>query len=386
MPPPRARQAVTPAGRECISPQPLLLLLRVPRMVTFGHAVGFMHHPEVRRVWNRRERGVGSLARMADGDDQPLAPGLHLMCDASHASALAHTPVSPSSGLRTAICRPSQPERESNPPLERLPPSRLAELRVLWWATEAFLLPPSPRAEPLSARPSSLPCAFIAVYLGGTDRLPGALCRVRRVGCEPLAQWAAVIPEFPLTEVSGREEEAQEVAPDPPRFPSKSGRSGRFGRTVRPRSAGPTGADRADRPSEAAQRVGGSHPFGWRLRGTRVVSGALMISLGRVRASAGAAASVPPGGTRRDDLWRDRAGFRSGSLALSGPARGTSGRIGGQWDALATSCVRGEVGRRRRAGSGRPGCRGGPGRVRGGRGDFRSPRVPSGPGGPPPQD
>ena len=62
VPPPRARQAVTPAGRECISPQPLLLLLRVPRMVTFGHAVGFMHHPEVRRVWNRRERGVGSLA------------------------------------------------------------------------------------------------------------------------------------------------------------------------------------------------------------------------------------------------------------------------------------------------------------------------------------
>ena len=204
MPPPRARQAVTPAGRECISPQPLLLLLRVPRMVTFGHAVGFMHHPEVRRVWNRRERGVGSLARMADGDDQPLAPGLHLMCDASHASALAHTPVSPSSGLRTAICRPSQPERESNPPLERLPPSRLAELRVLWRATEAFLLPPSPVLNPcqlvlpLSPAPSSRSTS------AGPIGCRVLWCRVRRVGCEPLARWAAVIPVFPLTEVSGR--------------------------------------------------------------------------------------------------------------------------------------------------------------------------------------
>ena len=139
------------------------------------------------------------------------------------------------------------------------------------------------------------------------------------------------------------------MAADPPGFPSKSGRSGRFGRTVRPRSAGQTGADRADGPSEAAQRVGGSHPFGWRLRGTRVVSGALMISRWRARQISRFGS---PGGTRRDDLWRGRAGFRSGSLAQSGPARGTSGRIGGQWDALATSCVRGEVGRRRRAGSG----------------------------------
>ena len=121
-----------------------------------------------------------------------------------------------------------------------------------------------------------------------------------------------------------------------------------------------------------------------------------------------ASGGPPFGGTRRDDLWRDRAGFRSGSLAQSGPARGTSGRIGGQrgqWDALATSCVRGEVGRRRpgrvrpawvqrRAGSGASGEGGGVGEILGLRGApsaagilfpqvaesgrFRHSRVPTG--------
>ena len=229
-------------------------------------------------------------------------------------------------------------------------------------------LPPTsqnrPRTGPSGAKPPlwllspALPLRVSAVYLCGTDRLPGALCRVRRVGCEPLARWAAAIPVFPLTEVSGRKPRSQGVAADPPTIPPEIGPK----RPVRPHGAppvsrpkpGPTG--RQMRP----QRVGGCHPFGWRLRGTRVVPGALMISLGRVRANSGAAASVPPGGTRRDDLWRDRSGFRSGSLAQSGPARGTSGRIGGQrgqWDALATSCVRGEAGRRRRAGSGEGGGR-----------------------------
>ena len=215
---------------------------------------------------------------------------------------------------------------------------------------------------------------------------PTQLCSAFRI-CSGV-EWAVLRwPEEHGIPASGSKQEAQEIAADPPRFPSKSGRSGRFGRTVCPRSAGQTGADRADGPSEAAQRVGGSHPFGWRLRGTRVIPGALMISLGRVRASAGAAASVPLRGTRRDDLWRDRAGFRSGSL---NPVRPSSGNIGPDRGAEgAVGCV-GDLVRARRGGSKEAGRvrpawvqrRAGSGEG-GGRGDFRSPRVPSGPGGPP---
>ena len=207
------------------------------------------------------------------------------------------------------------------------------------------------------------------------------------LGCEPLAPGAAAIPVLPLTEVSGREQEAQGASADPPRFPPKSGRSGRFGRTLRPRSVGPTGADRADGPSEAAQRVGGSHPFGWRLRGTRVVSGALLISIGRERRISRF------GSPRRHAPGRPVARSSGFQVRFARPVRPSSGNIGpdrgqwGQWDALATSCVRGEAGRRRRSGVRLGlGAEAGLGRVRGGRGDFRSPRVPSGPGGPPPQD
>ena len=94
---------------------------------------------------------------------------------------------------------------------------------------------PSGAKPPLWLLSPALPLRVSAVYLGGTDRLPGALCRVRWVGCLPLARWAAAIPVLPLTEVSGSKTRSQGVAADPPRFPQRIGPK----RPVRPDGAPP---------------------------------------------------------------------------------------------------------------------------------------------------
>ena len=152
------------------------------------------------------------------------------------------------------------------------------------------------------------------------------------------------------------------------------------GQQAQPAPTGPTGRQKRPKGSAEVTRLAGvCEVRGWFRGPYRSLSGA----------SAGAAASVSPGGTRRYDLWRGRSGFRSGSLAQSGPARGTSGRIGGRggsgmrWRPRACEARRVEGGG---PGSGPAWVQRRPGPGEGGRGDFRSPRVPSGPGGPPPQD
>ena len=240
-------------------------------------------------------------------------------------------------------------------------------------------LPPAVQPVALT-RPSSRPLPDLA--LRDRSVRPGVCSGVGWA----VLRWPLRGGSVPLTEVSGSKIRSQGVAADPPRFPQRIGPKRPVRRHGAPPVSRPNRGRRAVRCGPKGRRMSPVWLASARHEGG---SGRPNDSLGRVPASAGAAASVPLGGTRRDDLWRGRAGFRSGSLALSGPARGTSGRIGGQWgqwDALATSCVRGEVGRRRRSGSGPAWVqrRAGPGE--GGRGDFRSPRVPSGPGGPPPQD
>ena len=90
-----------------------------------------------------------------------------------------------------------------------------------------------------------------------------------------------------------------------------------------------------------------------------------------------------------------RAGTTCGEIErVSGPVRSPSPaqlgehRAGSEGSGMrCPSRARGGPGRKRMAGSGWPGCRGGPGRVRGGgRRGSGTPWVPSGPGGPPPQD
>lgn len=87
------------------------------------------------------------------------------------------------------------------------PPGAPGRVRGLVGALGAVLRAPCAFATAIG-RSVSLPLRVSAVNLGGTDLLPVAhpLRRgsgVRWVGCEPLARWAAAIPAFPLTEVSG---------------------------------------------------------------------------------------------------------------------------------------------------------------------------------------
>ena len=248
-----------------------------------------------------------------------------------------------------------------------------------------------PRTGPSGAKPplwllsAALPLRVSAVNLCGTDRLPGALCRVRRVRLsEPLARFAAAIP-VPLTEVSGIENRSTRGSCRSPTIPPEIGPK----RPVRPHGAPPV-----SRPNRGRRAVR-CGPKGRRMSPVWLASARHEGGSGRPnRFLSGARAPEQPlrfppaalAGTTCGEIERVSGPVRSPSPAQLGEHRAGSGGRGGsgmRWRPRACEARRVEGGG---PGQARPGCRGGPGRVRGGRGDFRSPRVPSGPGGPPPRD